>query len=205
MLTRSTVTALAAALVLCASPAAFAAKGPAKPRTLKVKPRTGALAPGAHTRVKSRGGNSLRRAQRPAARPTTTTVAARKGTSVRGARLARPTPKPSISKNVGWGTFWATIGVASVLTGGAGAVGGAVIGGSAAAYNFIKAYLNHRTSTTAQQSRDVAFNAGWGAFWTGMGVHGIVMGDPLSAAIGLGAGAYNLIKAGMNYSKLPRD
>jgi hypothetical protein len=122
-------------------------------------------------------------------------------------RVARPprNPKPSIAKNIGWGAFWAAIGVASVATGGAGAVGGLVIGGSAAAYNFIKAYLNNRRSTTADQSRSVAFNTGWGTLFAGMAVHGIISGDPLSAAIGIGAGAYNLIKAGMAYGKLPRD
>lgn len=208
MLTRSTLTALAAALILSASPAAFASstRG-AKPR-VKVKSRTGATTgtrPG-RVQVTARASGMGRAPRTAAAATTRTPVSNRTRPAARGNRFVQhAAPKPSIAKNVGWGAFWTAIGVASVATGGAAAAGGAIIGGSAAAYNFIKAYLNNRKTTTAEQSRSVAFNAGWGTLFAGMAVQGIVTGDPLSAAIGIGAGAYNLIKASLAYKQLPKE
>lgn len=206
MLTRSTLTALAAALVLSASPGAFAAsQRGAKPR-VKVKSRSGSTTGTRTGRVPvTPRASGMGRVPRTSVGARTAAASVSTRPAARGARTFHPTPKPSVAKNVGWGAFFAAIGVASVATGGAGAVGGLVIGGGAAAYNFVKAYLNNRKTTTAEQSRSVAYNAGWGTLFAGMAVQGIATGDPLSAAIGIGAGAYNLIKAGMGYGKLPQD
>ena len=117
------------------------------------------------------------------------------------ARRAGPIrSRPSVAHNVGWGAFFATLGTASAVQG---SVLGTVIGAGAAAFNGVKAWLIARRGATLAQAHSIAFNAGWGTFWSGIGVHGLAAGDPLAAAIGLGAGAYNLYKAGRNTRALP--
>src|SRR5688500_1328467 len=126
MLTRSALTAIAAVLVLSGSPAAMATKG--KPRAA-VKPLaregTGTARTGTtRARVKPLHATMGRT-------PRGSTVAARNAaveqveevepvgrTSRRAARAFHPTPKPSIGKNLGWGTFFGTLAAASLVTGG---------------------------------------------------------------------------------------
>jgi hypothetical protein len=197
---------MAAAIVLASSPATAASGKNGRGAATQRKTRKGVATPGRRAVVKPRttSPNQLARTGRarvtslrdtaPSARPR---VRARP-TSLR-AHSSAAAPHP-VSRSMGWGTFWATIGLASAATGN---VPGAVVGASAAAYNFGKAYLLRRRGTGVTEARSIAFNAGWGTFWTGMGVHAIAAGDPFSAAIGLGAGAYNLIKATLNYGALP--
>ena len=114
----------------------------------------------------------------------------------RTARTAKATSsRPSVARNVGWGVFFATLGTAAATQGG---VLGALIGAGAAAFNGVKAWLIGRRGASIAQAHSIAYNAGWGTFWGGVGVHGLATGNPLAAAIGLGAGAYNLFKAGRN-------
>lgn len=120
----------------------------------------------------------------------------------RTARTAKVTSsRPSVAGNVGWGAFFATLGTASAIQGG---ILGALIGAGAAAFNGVKAWLIGRRGATVAQAHSIAYNAGWGTFWGGVGVHGLATGNPLAAAIGLGAGAYNLFKAGRNTRALSR-
>jgi len=108
--------------------------------------------------------------------------------------------RPSIAHNVGWGTFFAAVGTASAVRG---EVFGTVVGAAATAYNAVKGWLIARRGATIDQANSIAFNAGWGTFWSGVGVHGLAAHEPLAAAIGLGAGAYNLYKAARNTRALP--
>ena len=114
--------------------------------------------------------------------------------------MSRTSARPSIAHNVGWGTFFAAVGTASAARG---EVFGTVVGAAATAYNAVKGWLVARRGATIAQASSIAFNAGWGTFWSGVGVHGLAAGEPLAAAIGLGAGAYNLYKAGRNTRALP--
>ena len=121
----------------------------------------------------------------------------------RTARTAKATSsRPSVARNVGWGAFFATLGTASAMQGG---VLGALIGAGATAFNAAKAWLIGRHGASVAQAHSIAYNAGWGTFWGGVGAHGLATGHPLAAAIGLGAGAYNLFKAGRNTRALARS
>jgi len=130
--------------------------------------------------------------------------------------------RPSIAHNVGWGTFFAAVGTASAVRG---EVFGTVVGAAATAYNAVKGWLIARRGATIDKANSIAFavkgwliarrgatidkansiafNAGWGTFWSGVRVHGLAAHEPLAAAIGLGAGAYNLYKAARNTRALP--
>lgn len=112
---------------------------------------------------------------------------------------SRPAGRASIARNVGWGAFFATLGTVSAARG---AVAGAIIFAGATAYNAVKGWLISKRGATVAQADSIAFNSGWGTFWSGIGVHGAATGNPLAAAIGLGAGAYNLYKAGRGYRAL---
>ena len=123
--------------------------------------------------------------------------------SPRTARTAKATSsRPSVARNIGWGAFFATLGTAAAMQGG---VLGALIGAGATAFNAVKAWLIGRRGATVAQAHSIAYNAGWGTFWGGVGAHGLATGNPLAAAIGLGAGAYNLFKAGRNTRALARS
>ena len=120
----------------------------------------------------------------------------------RTARTAKTTSsRPSVARNIGWGAFFATLGTAAAMQGG---VLGALIGAGATAFNAAKAWLIGRRGASVTQAHSIAYNTGWGTFWSGVGAHGLATGNPLAAAIGLGAGAYNLFKAGRNTRALAR-
>lgn len=184
---------LSIALVMAFHPSAHASRRPATP-VKKVAATSSAGKTTATPRVKPTR-NGFKR--KPGAHETTREPAVDQQT----AHTARPSrSRPSVAHNVGWGAFFATLGTASAVQG---SVLGAVVGAAATAYNGVKAWLVARRGATVAQAQSIAFNAGWGTFWGGVGVHGLAAGDPLAAAIGLGAGAYNLYKAGRNTRALP--